>query len=295
MKNNMQGVGVALVTPFTAAGTVDFKALEALVESVIAGGVDYLVVLGTTGETATLTGAEKAAVVECVTETNAARVPMVIGIGGNNTAALEEQIRAFDFSDFQALLSVTPYYNKPSQEGLYQHYKKVAEASPVPVMLYNVPGRTGVNLKAETTLRLAREFENVVAVKEASGDLAQAGYILRDRPSGFSVISGDDNLALPMMALGGEGVISVSANAFPRTVSRMVHEAMAGHAAEAAALQMRLMEAVDALFAEGNPTGVKAALAHRGLTGDYLRLPLVPATDALKGRLGELIDRYELK
>lgn len=295
MKNNMSGVGVALVTPFDREGAVDFKALEALVEHVIRGGVDYLVVLGTTAETATLTGAEKAAVVECITAANKGRVPMIIGIGGNNTAAVEEQIHAFDFSAFDALLSVTPYYNKPSQEGMYQHYKKIAAVSPVPVVLYNVPGRTGVNLLPQTVLRLASEVDNIAAIKEASSSLSQAAYILRDRPEGFRVISGDDNMTLPIIALGGDGVISVAANAFPRLFCRMAHAAQQGRTAEAAALHLRMMEAVDALFAEGNPIGVKSALAHYGLLGNYLRLPLVVSSAALDQRIGELIARYELE
>ncbi len=295
MKNNISGVGAALVTPFDPKGAVDFKALEALVERVIQGGIDYLVVLGTTAETATLTEAEKKEVIACIAQVNAQRVPMVIGIGGNNTAAVEAQIRAFDFSAFEALLSVTPYYNKPSQEGMYRHYLAVAEASPVPVILYNVPGRTGVNLQPQTVLRLASATDRIIAIKEASGNLSQAAYILRDRPEGFRVISGDDNLTLPMVALGGDGVISVAANAFPRMFCRMVHAAQQGRTAEAASLHLRMMETVDALFAEGNPTGVKAALAHYGLMGNYLRLPLVPASEALSRRLADLISQYELE
>ena len=220
---------------------------------------------------------------------------MVIGIGGNNTAAVAAQIQAFDFTPFEAVLSVTPYYNKPSQEGMFQHYLKIAEVSPVPVILYNVPGRTGVNLQPQTVLRLAAATDRIIAIKEASGHLSQASYILRDRPEGFRVISGDDNLALPMVALGGDGVISVAANAFPRMFCRMVHAAQQGKMAEAAQLHLRMMETVDALFAEGNPTGVKAALAHYGLMGNRLRLPLVAASDALTRRIADLIDRNELE
>lgn len=295
MKNNISGVGVALVTPFDRQGKVDLNALEILVDRTIQGGVDYLVVLGTTAETATLTEAEKQTVISCISQVNARRVPMVIGIGGNNTAAVEAQIRAFDFTPFDAVLSVTPYYNKPSQEGMYQHYLRIAEASPVPVILYNVPGRTGVNLQPQTVLRLAEATDRIIAVKEASGQLSQAAYILRDRPEGFRVISGDDNLTLPMLALGGDGVISVAANAFPRMFCRMVHAAQQGNMAEAAALHLRMMETVDALFAEGNPTGVKAALAHYGVMENHLRLPLVAASDTLSRRIAELIDRNELE
>ena len=295
MKNNIHGVGVALVTPFDSQGQIDLKALETLVERTIQGGVDYLVVLGTTAETATLTETEKQTVIRCITQVNAQRVPMVIGIGGNNTAAVAAQIQAFDFTPFEAVLSVTPYYNKPSQEGMFQHYLKIAEVSPVPVILYNVPGRTGVNLQPQTVLRLAAATDRIIAIKEASGHLSQASYILRDRPEGFRVISGDDNLALPMVALGGDGVISVAANAFPRMFCRMVHAAQQGKMAEAAQLHLRMMETVDALFAEGNPTGVKAALAHYGLMGNRLRLPLVAASDALTRRIADLIDRNELE
>ncbi len=295
MKNNIHGVGVALVTPFDSQGQIDLKALETLVERTIQGGVDYLVVLGTTAETATLTETEKQTVIRCITQVNAQRVPMVIGIGGNNTAAVAAQIQAFDFTPFEAVLSVTPYYNKPSQEGMFQHYLKIAEVSPVPVILYNVPGRTGVNLQPQTVLRLAAATDRIIAIKEASGHLSQASYILRDRPEGFRVISGDDNLALPMVALGGDGVISVAANAFPRMFCRMVHAAQQGKMAEAAQLHLRMMETVDALFAEGNPTGVKAALAHYGLMENRLRLPLVAASDALTRRIADLIDRNELE
>lgn len=295
MKTNIRGVGVALVTPFTKEGTVDFPALKRLVGSVTAGGADYLVVLGTTAETPTLSSGEKEAVRNAVVEANGGRLPLVIGIGGNNTADVVGHIERFDFTGFDALLSVVPYYNKPSQEGIYRHYKAVAEASPRPVVLYNVPGRTGVNMTAATTLRLARDFDNVAAIKEASGNLSQAAYILRDRPEGFLVISGDDNLTLPMMALGADGIISVAANAFPERFSEMVHAAVRGEFGPASRLHMRLMEAVDALFEEGNPVGIKAALHIRGIVENTLRLPLVPSSDRLHDRLEELIARYDLK
>ncbi len=295
MNGTLQGVGVALITPFLSDHTIDFSALSALVERVIEGGADYLVVLGTTAESATLSPIEKGAVVDCVIEANEGRLPLVIGIGGNNTAEVVAQIEEFDFKPFCALLSVTPYYNKPSQEGLYEHYRAVAEASPVPVILYNVPGRTGVNLTADTTLRIAHEIPNVAAIKEASGDLSQAGYILRDRPKGFLVISGDDNLTMPLVAMGGDGVISVAANAYTRTFSDMVHATQQGEVAQAAQLHLRMMECTDALFAEGNPVGVKAALAHYGVCETAVRLPLMAASEALRERMAALISQNQLQ
>lgn len=294
MKTNIHGVGVALVTPFNNDLEIDFAALEALVEYVIGAGADYLVVLGTTAETPTLSAAEKRAVADRVLALNAGRKPVVIGIGGNNTAEVVTAVKEFDFKGVDALLSVTPYYNKPSQEGIYQHYKAVAEASPVPVVLYNVPGRTGVNMTACTTLRLAHDFKNIIAVKEASGNLSQAAYILRDRPEGFLVISGDDNCALPMMSMGGNGVISVAANAFAAKFCKMVHLAEDGNFPAAATLHLELTEATDLLFAEGNPVGVKAALTIKGIIPNNLRLPLVKASDELCGKLKVQIEKYSL-
>jgi len=294
MKINIRGVGVALVTPFDAAGAVDFAALENLIGSVSAAGADYLVVLGTTAETPTLTAGEKKDVLQCVKAANTRRLPIVLGLGGNNTAEVAENIRQSDLSGISAVLSVTPYYNKPSQEGLYRHYKAIAEALPCGLVLYNVPGRTGVNMKADTVLRLARDFDNIVAVKEAGGSLSQAAYILRDRPEGFSVLSGDDNLTLPMIALGADGVISVAANAFPEMFCRMVHLALEGRTAQAAPLHMRMMEAVDALFEEGNPSGIKCALACRGMIENTLRLPLVAASDRLREKIGRLLAEGDL-
>lgn len=294
MKNNIKGVGVALVTPFSADGTVDYAALGTLVESVIAGGVDYLVALGTTAETPTLSVDEKREIARFVVRQNNGRLPLVVGIGGNNTAEVTAQIEAFDFTGYDYLLSVTPYYNKPSQQGLYAHYSAVAAASPRPVILYNVPGRTGVNMTAETTLKLAHGHNNIVAVKEASGNLSQASYILRDRPEGFLVLSGDDNQALPLIALGGDGIISVAANAFPRQFCRMVKAACSGNMTVASTLHLQMMEGVDALFEEGNPTGIKAALAVQGMIQNHLRLPLIPAGDRLVERIRGLIAQYKL-
>lgn len=291
----MKGVGVALVTPFTENGAVDYSALTHLVEHVIAGGVDYLVVLGTTAETPTLSLEERKAVVRCVKEVNAGRLPIVLGAGGNCTADVVSYLRTGDFDGIDAVLSVTPYYNKPSQEGIYQHYKAIAEAAPCSVVLYNVPGRTGVNMQPSTVLRLARDFSNIIAVKEASGSLSQAAYVLKDCPAGFSVISGDDNLTLPMVALGGAGVISVAANVFPEKFCKMVHLALEGRFAEAAPLHLSMMETVDALFAEGNPSGVKAALSCCGLIGNHLRLPLVPVSETLCSKIGSLLKSNDLK
>lgn len=294
MKNNLQGTGVALVTPFDHNKEIDYPALGRLVEHVISGGVDYLVALGTTAETPTLSDEEKKTVAAFVQKQNAGRLPIVLGIGGNNTAEVIRQFGEYDLDGVVALLSVTPYYNKPSQEGLYQHYKAIAEASPKPVILYNVPGRTGVNMTAETTLRLAHEFEQIVAVKEASCSLSQMTYILRDKPENFMVISGDDNMALPLVALGGDGVISVAANACPEPVSRMVQLCLAGDFAGASLIQLNLLEWIENLFCEGNPVGIKAALALKGILRNELRLPLVACSDGLCDKLDKLVRTHGL-
>ena len=294
MKNNIQGVGVALVTPFGEEGGVDFGALGRLVDYVTDNGADFLVALGTTAETPTLSAEEKRDILAFIKERNRKGLPLIAGIGGYDTRGVIHQIGETDLSGVSAVLSVTPYYNKPSQRGLFEHYKAIAGESPVPVLLYNVPSRTGVNLKAETTLRLANEVENLLGIKEACGSLSQISYLLRDRPQGFKVFSGDDNMALPLIALGGDGVISVAANVFPSVFTRMVEAVFAGDRATASALQLRLFEAVEALFEEGNPTGVKTALAVRGVMENRLRLPLVPGSEALAERLRRLIDKYDL-
>ncbi len=295
MSINLRGVGVALVTPFTEQGAVDYPALTSLVNHVTVAGVDYLVVLGTTGEPATMTAEEKHNVVRHVVAHNIGNLPIVVGMGGNNTADLIRTMQSFDLGGVSALLSVTPYYNKPNQAGLFAHYSAQLEAAPLPVILYNVPGRTGVNMLPETVLKLARAYpKKAIAVKEASGILGQAAYILRDRPEGFFVLSGDDNLALPMVALGGDGVISVSANAFPDTFCCMMQAALSGNLTEASALNLRLHEATDLLFAEGNPVGVKAALAIKQVIDNHLRLPLVPASEGLVAKLRAQIDRFGL-
>lgn len=289
----LDGVGVALVTPFNDDMSVDYSALSALIDYVD-GGVDYYVILGTTAETATMSAQEQREVLSFVIERVGGRKPIVVGIGGNNTMELKRKIEEFDFSGISALLNVTPYYNKPSQEGLYQHYKVIAETSPVPVILYNVPGRTGINLSASTTVRLAKEFKNIVAVKEASGSLSQVASIIKDAPSGFKVISGDDNFTPALISIGGAGVISVAVNCFPDIFHNMVHKALAYDQKGMQSDYYRLTEAVDLLFAEGNPAGAKAALAIKGVIKNNLRLPLIAASDSLMERMAAKIEEFSL-
>ena len=289
MNKRLTGTGVALVTPFTQSGDVDYESLERIVENVITSGVDFLVVFGTTGETPTLNDEEKCKILKLVKSVNNGRLPIVIGMSGNNTRVLVEQLRNFDFSGVDALLSASPYYNKPSQEGIYQHFMAVADASPVPVILYNVPGRTGSNMAPETVVRLARDHKNIVAIKEASGNMAQVSKILRDKPEEFILLSGEDNLAVATIALGGEGIISVAANAFPKRFSQMIHSAMECDFKLAAAIQLELFEMIELLFAEGNPVGVKISLAIQGLCGQYVRLPLVPGSENLCKKMQKII------
>lgn len=294
MKNNIKGIGVALVTPFDKTWAVDYDALDRLVDHVTRGGVDYLVVLGTTAETPTLTRAEKDSIVERILERNAGKLPVVVGVGGNCTASVVEQLRTSDFTGIDAVLSVTPYYNKPTQEGLYQHYKAVAEASPVPVILYNVPGRTGVNMTAETTLRIAREVKNVIGIKEANGSVTQMSKLVKGRPEGFMVISGDDCMTLPLASLGGDGVISVAANAFPAVMSSMYGKALKGDCRGAAEEYSRLSDLLPAIFEEGNPVGIKAALSVKGFMENILRLPLVACSGTLKEKIRGIIEAEKL-
>lgn len=289
---NLKGTGVAIVTPFKKSGQVDFDALKKLVNHLIAGKVEYLVVLGTTGETATLSKDEKKAVKECVVKAAKKRVPLVLGVGGNNTAEIVEQVRKVNEKDFAAILSVSPYYNKPSQEGIYQHYKAISKASHLPIILYNVPGRTSSNVAWDTTVRLAKDFKNIVAVKEASGSVEQCMKIIKNRPKGFLLISGDDNLTLPLIACGGDGVISVVANAFPKDFSDMVRAALKHDMLKAQKLHYKLMDITDQLFADGNPGGVKEALHLLNICGTTLRLPLVEPNDKVKQKLRELIKAY---
>lgn len=278
IKNKLTGMGVALITPFKDDESIDFEALAKLVEHQIKNGTDYLVVLGTTAETPTLTEQEKEDVTQFILNVNAGRLPIVLGVGGNNTRALVAKLQSMDFTGIDAILSVTPYYNKPSQEGLYQHYKEIATASPVPVILYNVPGRTGVNMLPTTTLRLATEFKNICAIKEASGNFSQIDEIIKNKPEDFLVISGDDGITFPLITLGAVGVISVIGNAFPKEFSRMVRLALEGDYDHARMIHHRFTELIELLFVEGNPAGVKSMLAVMGLIRNNLRLPLVPNT-----------------
>jgi 4-hydroxy-tetrahydrodipicolinate synthase len=288
LRQQLQGTGVALVTPFRTDSQVDFEALGKVIEAMIKGGVEYLVTLGTTGETPTLDKQEKLDIVKYTFEKVAGRVPVVVGIGGNNTQELIKDLHLFPLEKAAAVLSASPYYNKPSQEGLFQHYKAIAEASPKPVILYNVPGRTGRNMSAETTLRLAREVPNIAGIKEASGDMAQCMQILRDRPERFLVVSGDDALALPQLACGMDGVISVAANAFPREFSDMVRASLKADLKTAKKLNDQLIAAYDLMFAENNPSGVKAFMQEQGLLQNVVRLPVVP----LSGGLHEKVRQY---
>lgn len=272
----IQGAGVALVTPFNADGSVDFETLGNLIEFQIEEGMNYLVSLGTTGETATLSFEEKKKIWKFTKNKVNGRVPLVAGIGGNHTQEITEAIKNFDTDGYCAILSVSPYYNKPTQEGIYQHYKAVSEASKLPVILYNVPGRTGSNMTAQTTLRLANDFENIIAIKEASGNFAQFSEILRDKPADFLLISGDDPATLPMMALGAVGIISVVGNAYPKYIANLTQLCADGNYIEARDVHNKLLHITDLCFTESNPCGVKYILQELGYGKDYVRLPLVP-------------------
>ena len=294
IQNKIKGVGVALITPFDNY-KVDYEALGRMVDHVINGGVDYIVALGSTAETATLNIKERQEVLNFIVERTAKRVPIVVGMGSNDTHELVEQLRSFDLSAAVAILSVVPYYNKPSQEGIYRHYMAVAEASPVPVILYNVPGRTGVNMTAETTLRLAKATDKIVAVKEASGDIEQMQRIIDGKPHDFVVLSGDDGITVELIKRGGEGVISVAANAFVERFCNCVHNAMEGRIAEAEAQIEQLQKPIDLLFKEGNPSSVKTMTKLMGLTTAEVRLPLVEASEALATKMKEAIKKYDLR
>lgn len=293
MQTNFQGTGVAIVTPFLKNGKIDFNALARLLEHIISNGVDFVVALGTTSEAVTLSTKEKDELMAFVKQTVNGRVPIVMGLGGNNTAAVLQNIETTDFESISGILSVAPYYNKPNQRGLYQHFSKIAQASPVPVILYNVPGRTSSNILANTVLELAHKHSNIVAVKEASGDLNQVMEILNNKPEDFNVLSGDDALTFPMMALGGSGVISVVANAFPAVFSKMVKLSLKGNYATARELHYSLLEIIDQLFADGNPAGIKAALSLMDICENNLRLPMVPVTEQVFEELKRLIEHFE--
>lgn len=273
----IKGMGIALITPFMADGSVDYAALQRLVEFQVSSGADFLAVLCTTAETPTLTPDERQRVKQLVIETVHGRIPIVLGCGGNNTAAIVNELQTSDWRGVDAILSVVPYYNKPSQEGLYQHFRAIAEASPIPVILYNVPGRVGVNMTAATTLRLANDCENIIAIKEASGNFDQIDDIIKNKPSRFTVLSGDDGITFPLITLGAEGVISVIGNAFPKEFARMVRLAMQGDYQNALPIHHRFKELFSLLFVDGNPAGVKAMLNAMGFCENQLRLPLVPS------------------
>ncbi len=273
---NLRGMGVALITPFKDDESVDYETLSKLVDYQLQNGTDYLVVLGTTAETPTLTEDEKDKIINLVVRKVRGQIPIVLGVGGNCTRTIVQKLKHGNFDGVDAILSVTPYYNKPSQEGLYQHYKAISEATRLPIVLYNVPGRTGVNMTAETTLRIAREFSNVIAVKEASGNITQMDDIIKNKPANFNVISGDDGITFPLITLGAIGVISVIGNAFPREFSRMVRLALAGDYNSARTIHHSFTELFDLLFVDGNPAGVKSMLNAMGYIENKLRLPLVP-------------------
>jgi 4-hydroxy-tetrahydrodipicolinate synthase len=291
LRQTLAGTGVALVTPFQANGSIDFDALARVIDHVIKGGVEYVVTLGTTGETPTLSHAEKIDIAKFTYDKVAARVPVVVGIGGSNTRELVNELETFPLDKAVAVLSASPYYSKPSQEGLYEHYKVLADASPKPILLYNVPGRTGRNINASTILRLAEHVSNIAGVKEAGGDFAQCMQVLRDKPDDFLVVSGDDALALPQIACGMEGIISVAANAFPDKFSNMVRACLKGDFAGGKLLNDQLIEAYDLMFAENNPAGVKAAMADLKLIDNYLRLPVVPLSEKLHVQMKEVVRR----
>lgn len=282
------GTGVAIITPFRNDKSIDFKSLEKLIEYLITKGVNYLVVLGTTGESVTLSKDEKHAVVDFVIETVNKRVPVVVGMSGNNTQEVINIISTFSFEGIDAILSVAPYYNKPSQEGIYQHFKAIASASPKPVILYNVPSRTGSNISAETTVRLAKNVKNIVAIKEASGNFSQLMQIIQNKPKDFDVISGDDAITLPLISIGGAGVISVVANAYPAQFSTMVDFALKGDFKKASEIHYRLFEMILALFEEGNPPGIKALLKIMNICANSVRLPLMPVSEKLFNKLENL-------
>lgn len=286
---NLKGMGVALVTPFKSDKTVDYASLRGMVEYVLEGRSDYIVVLGTTGETPALFPEEKEEIKRIVIETNAGRVPLILGVGGNNTQAIVNSLRTESYDGFSAILSVVPYYNKPSQEGIYSHYKELAKASPLPIVLYNVPGRTGVNMTAATTLRLARDFSNIIGIKEASGNFLQIEEIIKNKPSDFEVISGDDSITYPLMTLGAVGVISVIGNAFPMEFGRMVRLCLEGNFQEAMPIHFRFNELFNLLFVDGNPAGVKCALNALGLIENELRLPLVPTRMSTNEKIHNLL------
>ena len=293
-QNIFKGLGIALITPFKTDGTVDYQSLKKLVEFQIDNGADFLCILATTGETPCLSTDEKNKIKQLVIDVNRGRVPILIGCGGNNTRAVVEELKTTDWTGIDGILSVCPYYNKPSQEGLYQHFKAIAEASPLPVVLYNVPGRTGINMKSETTVRLANDCENIVAIKEASGSLEQVDEIIKNKPDRFDVISGDDALTFSMVASGAAGSISVIGNALPREVSRMIRLEFKGEYEGARTIHHRFTELYSLLFVDGNPAGVKALLHEMGFIENVLRLPLVPTRITTLQKMTEILKTLKI-
>lgn len=285
------GTGVALITPFKKDLSVDTEALSKIVHYQIDNGIDYLVVLGTTAETATLTSEEKELVINTVIKANNKKLPLVLGVGGNNTFQVVEELKTRDLSDFTAILSVSPYYNKPTQEGIYQHFKAIAEASPIPIILYNVPGRTASNMLPSTVLRLAKEFKNIVAIKEAAGDIVQAMKLIQNKPDGFLVISGDDMVTLPMVLAGGAGVISVIGEGFPKQFSTMVRLGLERKVDEAYQIHYQVADAIDMIFEQGNPAGIKEIFHVLGLCENILRLPLVNVNEDLANRIRQSVKK----
>jgi 4-hydroxy-tetrahydrodipicolinate synthase len=281
------GTGVALVTPFKKDLSIDTEALARIVDFVIDGGVEYLVVLGTTAESATLSGEEKQVVIDTIIQANRSRLPLVLGVGGNNTLEVVEELKTRDLSKFTAILSVSPYYNKPTQEGIYQHFKAIANHSPIPIILYNVPGRTASNMLPSTVIRLANDFKNIVAIKEAAGDIVQAMQLIQNKPNGFLVISGDDMITLPMVLAGGSGVISVIGEGFPKQFSQMVRLGLQRKVEEAYQLHYLLADGIDMIFEQGNPAGIKEVFKSLGLSENTVRLPLVNVNEDLANRLHE--------
>ncbi len=285
------GTGVALVTPFRKDFSIDTEALIKIVNFSIDGGVEYLVILGTTAENATMTPTEKEFVIQTVVETNNGRLPMVLGVGGNNTMEVVEELKTRDLSKFAAILSVSPYYNKPTQEGIYQHFKAVSEASPIPVILYNVPSRTGSNMLPSTVMRLANDFENIVAIKEANGDMVHAMQLLKNKPKDFMVLSGDDMIALPMVLAGGSGVISVIAQGFPKEFSEMIRLGLDRKVDDAFKLQYQFSDCIDMIFEQGNPPGIKQVFQSMGIAENTVRLPLVSVDESLAGRIDKFVEK----
>ncbi|HOH95661.1 MAG: 4-hydroxy-tetrahydrodipicolinate synthase [Paludibacteraceae bacterium] len=295
MATNLKGMGVALITPFQTDDSVDYDALGRLIDYQLSSGIDYMVILGTTAETPTLTENEKSAIVKLTIDKIAGRIPVVMGLGGNNTAALVDKLQNDNFHGIDAILSVVPYYNKPSQEGIYQHYAAISKASKLPIILYNVPGRTGTNMTAETTLRLAKDFDNIIAIKEASGNMTQLEDIIKNKPKDFLVISGDDGIAFPLITQGASGVISVIGNAFPKEFSRMVRLALMGDYDNARAIHHQFTELFDLLFVDGNPAGVKSMLNAMGFIENKLRLPLVPTRITTYEKIRQVLEGLNVK